>query len=102
MSTDSDRNDGGVDVNEQGLSRPLRRWRAVGDLDDARRIQWRAVRAAERVMYDPQATRSEVLNAVTRITQAVRCYLAVIEAAELEARVAALEELLQTRNGHRV
>jgi hypothetical protein len=77
---------------DEGLSKRLTKWRKPGDLEDLRRIQWRAVKMAERVAYDPRATRDEVLKASTRITQATTAYLRVLEADDLEKRVEALEE----------
>jgi uncharacterized small protein (DUF1192 family) len=77
---------------DQRLSKDLTRWRKAGDLEDLRRIQWRAVKMAERVAYDPRATRDEVLKASTRITQATTAYLKVLQVGELEERVKALEQ----------
>lgn len=80
---------------DEGLSKTLTRWRKTGDLEDLRRIQWRAVKMAERVAYDPKATRDEVLKASTRITQATRAYLKVLQVGEYEERISALEEAVQ-------
>lgn len=86
---------------DERLSKDLTRWRKAGDLEDVRRLQWRAIKMAERVAYDPRSTRSEVLQASTRITQAVRCYLKVLEADDLLERIEALEDAFETRtNGH--
>lgn len=84
---------------DEGLSKRLTKWRKCGDLEDLRRIQWRAVKMAERVAYDAKATREEVLKASTRITQATRAYLKVLQVGELEERVKALEEAQQRTNG---
>lgn len=72
----------------------LPEWRSPMDLDATRRRQMRAVKAAERIMYDSYE-RGDVetaLKACTRLTQAVRCYIRVLEAQEFEDRISRLEE----------
>jgi len=72
----------------------LPRWRSPMEPDDLLRYATRAVKAAERVMYDSYAAgdRDMCLKAVTRLTQAAQMYVKVVEVAELEERVEALEE----------
>lgn len=75
-------------------SEGLPRWRATLDVQDLQKRQTRSVKAAERILYDAYERGDEelALKAVTRLTQAVQTYLKVLEAAELEDRLAALEE----------
>lgn len=82
-----------------GTDNHLPQWRAPMDGEDLRRYQTRAVKAAERILYDSyeEGDRDAALKAVTRLTQAVQCYLRVLEAHELEERVAALEEAQERR-----
>ena len=79
----------------EGLSKPLRRWRKVGEVEDMRRRVWRALRAAEQVMYDEASTRKEVLKAATVVQQTARTYLKIVEADELEERLEAVERYLE-------
>ena len=69
------------------------------DTADLRRYVNRAVKAAERIMYDSyeRGDTDTALKAVTRLTQAAQTYLKVLEADELEARVEALEEAAEKR-----
>ena len=81
----------------------LPRWRAPIDTDSLPRYSTRAVKAAERILYDAYEAGDDemALKAVTRLTQAVQTHLKALEAAELEERVSALEEALNSqRNGH--
>lgn len=82
---------------DETLSKPLRMWRKPGDLDDLRMRQWRALRAAERVMYDDKSTRSQVISAVHAMTQASRAYIKVVEVHELEERLEAVEKALENQ-----
>jgi uncharacterized small protein (DUF1192 family) len=86
---------------EAPVKAPLR-WRKPGDLPDVQRIAWRAMKLAEHVAYDEGATKAEILTASSRLTQAVQAYLKVLEYAELEERLSALEEAFERsrRNGH--
>jgi hypothetical protein len=72
----------------------LPKWRASMDVSDLRRYTTRAVKTAERIMYDAydEGDTDTALKAVTRLTQAAQTYLKVLEADELEARIEALEE----------
>lgn len=72
----------------------LPRWRANMDVSDLRRYTMRAVKAAERILYDAYdaGDTDTALKAVTRLTQAAQTYLKVLEADDLEARIEALEE----------
>jgi hypothetical protein len=71
----------------------LPKWRANMDTGDLRRYVTRAVKAAERIMYDAYGRGDEdlALKACTRLTQAAQTYLKVLEADELEERIEALE-----------
>jgi len=89
-----------------GSERPVKpplRWRKPGDLPDVQRIAWRAMKLAEHVAYDDRATKAEILTASSRLTQAVQAYLKVLEYAELEERLSALEAAVERRsNGSHV
>lgn len=89
------------DENSEDESPHLPRWRAVGDVSDARRLQWRAVKSAERLIYDyyEQGDREGCRKAVTALTQAIRCYASVVELDELEARIERLERVYASENG---
>jgi len=77
----------------------LPKWRASMDTSDLRRYTMRAVKAAERILYDSydRGDTDTALKAVTRLTQAAQTYLKVLEADELEERIEALEEAIETR-----
>ena len=82
--------------------RHLPKWRANMDVSDLRRYTMRAVKTAERIMYDSyeRGDTDTALKAVTRLTQAAQTYLKVLEADELEERIEALEAWQQAqRNG---
>jgi L-rhamnose isomerase len=81
------------DSSDEGGERHLPRWNKLDTLEDARRRQMRAVRTAERIMYDAyeRGDTETALKAATRVTQGVRCYVKVVEASEFEARIQALE-----------
>jgi hypothetical protein len=82
----------------------LPRWRAPIDLDSLPRYSTRALKAAERILYDAYEAGDDemALKAVTRLTQAVQTHLKALEATELEERLSALEEAFERsrRNGH--
>lgn len=63
-------------------------------------IQWRALEAAESVMYHAAKIGNypTVLSAAHAITQASTAYAKLIEIADLAARVAALEEAERQRS----
>ena len=69
------------------------------DTSDLRRYTMRAVKTAERIMYDSYERGDEdtALKAVTRLTQAAQCYMKVLEADEFEERLEAVEERLNER-----
>jgi hypothetical protein len=73
----------------------LPRWRALMDVGDAMRLQMRAVKAAERLMYDAyeRGDREACRKAANTVTQASRAYVKMAEVHELEARVERLERL---------
>lgn len=77
----------------------LPKWRANMDVSDLRRYTMRAVKTAERIMYDSyeRGDTDTALKAVTRLTQAAQCYLKVLEADELEERIEALEHWQQAQ-----
>lgn len=70
-----------------------KRRRTAGSIDDARRVLWRAMQAAETILDDAEDSRDAptVLKAVHALTQATAAYARVVEAGELEARLAELE-----------
>ncbi|PEN10383.1 hypothetical protein CRI94_17350 [Longibacter salinarum] len=78
----------------------LPRWRANMDAKDLRRYVMRAVKAAERIMYDAYDRGDEdmSLKACTRLTQAAQTYLKVLEADELEERLEAVEKALENQS----
>ena len=84
------------ECDDETLSKPLRKWRKPGELDDLKMRVWRAVRAAERVMYDERSTRSEVLKAATTMQQSARTYVSILEADDLLERIEALEAGLES------
>jgi len=67
------------------------------DTEDLRRYVNRAVKAAERIMYDAYERGDDelALTAATRLTQAVRCYLEAVEATDIEDRISALESAVR-------
>ena len=78
----------------------LPKWRAPLDVEDVQRYTTRAVKAAERIMYDAYAAGDYelALKACTRLTQAAQTYLKVREAGEMEERVEALERAVEARS----
>jgi uncharacterized small protein (DUF1192 family) len=78
----------------------LPRWRAPVDVDDLTRYQTRAVKAANRMMYDAfeRGDVDTALKANTRLTQAVQTCLKVLQVGELEERVQALEQAQEQRS----
>lgn len=86
----------------------LKKWRAVDDLQTLRTRVHRALRTAETVMYraGEEGNKTAALKAATTVQQTARTYLKVLEADELEERIARLEQLagiadepLTTTNG---
>ena len=73
------------------LDSPPKRTRKVGSVADARRVLWRAVRAVDCLLTVPDVTPTLVLRASHALAQSAGVYLRLVEADELEARVAALE-----------
>ena len=81
----------------------LPKWRAPIDTDSLTRYSTRAVKAAERILYDAYNRGDDelALKAATRLTQAVQTHLKALEFAELEERLSALEAAVERRsNGH--
>jgi hypothetical protein len=84
----------------------LKKQRKVGSIEDALLIQWRAISAAQEALYHAgkQKDVDGVLKAVHAITQAAGAFGNLKEKAELEARLAELEKLMEQRkhtNGRR-
>jgi hypothetical protein len=72
----------------------LPRWCKLDTVEDLRRRQMRALKTAERIMYESyeNGDMEGALKAATRLTQAARCYLKTVEADEVMDRLEALEE----------
>jgi hypothetical protein len=72
----------------------LPKWCKLDSVEDVRRRQMRALKTAERIMYDAyeNGDTDTALKAATRVTQATRCYLKTVEADEVMDRLEALEE----------
>ena len=62
-----------------------------GDVHEVRRRLWNAIVAASAIADDPNADESLRLRGVHGVTQASQAYMRVLEAADFEARLAALE-----------
>ncbi len=74
---------------------------AAGTLDEMRGKLWAAVLAAARAVERAEAGESNdgVLRGVHAITQASGAYARIVEAGELEARLAELEKAVAAREG---
>lgn len=79
----------------------LRKWRKADGLEKLRMRVHRALRTAEKVMYQAgrEGDRSDALRAATVVQQTARTYLKVLEVDELEERVEALEQAYENTNG---
>jgi hypothetical protein len=76
-----------------------KRPRDPGDLRQLTRVLWQAILEAEEIMT--RSTDDELtLRAVHAISQASGQYARLIEVGEFEARLAAIEDAQQRRNGH--
>lgn len=75
-----------------------RRIRKVGDLDAARKKLWQAITTAEDVLLGNESDDVLTLKAVHAITQACTAYAKLVEASELEARLAELEQVVEQRS----
>lgn len=77
--------------------RPLKRLRKAGSVEDARLVLWRAVTAAENALYAAAETGDVdgVLRSVHAVAQSAATYGKLTETANLERRVAELEEEAQ-------
>jgi hypothetical protein len=87
---------------EDSNEKSLPKWCALDSVEDVRRRQMRAVKTAERVMYDAyeNGDLDRALTAATRLTQATRAYLKTVEAHEVVDRLDALEDRYdRMRNG---
>lgn len=74
-----------------------RRIRKIGDLQDARRKLWQAITTAEDVLLDNESDNAMALRAVHAISQACTSYAKLVEASELEERLAEIEKLMEQR-----
>ena len=87
--------------NKTRQAKRRRRIRKMGTLTDARRKLWQAITSAEDVLLDDQSDSQMVLKAAHAITSASTAYAKLVEIGEIEARLEAVERLLQQRqNGH--
>lgn len=77
----------------------IRRVRKVGDVEAVRRKLWQAVLAAEDLLLDPKASRDDQTRAVHALVQAGGAYRGILEVADLEARIRALEEAAKNQPG---
>lgn len=82
-----------------GKTMGLKRSRKPGKVADAMLIQWRALQAAEAVMFHAAEADdvAAVLRAVHAATQAATAYAKLVETADLEARIRALEAAEEAR-----
>ena len=67
----------------------------AGDVSDVKERVWEAVEAACAVLHDPEADCGLRLRAVHAITQAAASYTKILESAEFEARLNALERKVE-------
>jgi hypothetical protein len=74
-----------------------KRTRTAGDLADARLSLWQAVKTAEDLLLDAGQDAATTLRAVHALTQACTAYAKLVEAGELEARIAELERAMDAR-----
>lgn len=65
---------------------------SAGTLDDVRAKLWACIERVDGLVADTEAEATLVLKGTHALTQACAAYVKIVEAAELEARVAALEE----------
>ena len=80
------------------LARLAKKKRAApGNLADLLARQWRAVEAADAVLVDAAAANDSalVLKGVHALTQAAGAYARLVEAGEIEARLAEVEQRLE-------
>lgn len=92
--------DESLSVLKEQIEGHLVKARKTGDVSDLRKIVWRAVRAAEQMMFQENATPELVFKAIYAISQIGNTYMKVLEVDELEERVAALEEALANQEGN--
>ena len=79
----------------------LKRCNKPGDLRKLQQKLWRAVAASEALLLADGVTYDDQLRAVHALVQASGAYARLLETVEMEARLAAVEELLKSRrNGH--
>lgn len=75
----------------------LRRLRKAGTLDDARLTLWRAIKAAEAIMYREGQDEDRILKCVHALNQAASGYAKLLEVGELEARIEEVEAAMKAR-----
>ena len=73
----------------------LRRIRKPGDLETLKRKLWAAVVASEDLLFNKDATHADQLRAVHALVQAAGAYHKLLETADVERRLEALEESLK-------
>jgi hypothetical protein len=84
---------------ESTTNSPPKRPRQAGTLAQVRMTLWHAVQHAQFVMSTTTDATTR-LRAVHAITQASMAYCKLQETLDLQARVDALEQLVNRRNGH--
>lgn len=80
--------------NRPHVARRAKKARRAGTVEDVRLKLWNALLRAEDVLMDADDT-ATVLRAVHAMTQGAAAYARIVDAGELEARLAALEETMQ-------
>lgn len=75
----------------------LKRPNKPGDTAKLQQKLWRAVAAAERMLFAENTTYDDQIRAIHALVQAAGSYAKLLETAELEARIAELETALKSR-----
>ena len=70
-----------------------------GDLTQLRRVLWEVILEVEALLDGPQRSAEVVLKSAHALAQLAGAYRAVIETADLEERIARLEQAAE-RHGH--
>ena len=79
----------------------LRKRYKPGDLTRLQQKLWRAVEAAEAMLYADEITFSDQVRALHALIQAAGAYRNLLETAELEKRIADLEAALEAEQSRR-
>lgn len=74
------------------MSKPMPQRVRAGDLNNLKRRLWGAILRADRIVADDDQPPEVVLRAVSAMSTACGVYRGLLEASDLEARLAALEE----------